>query len=88
MLTEDDLSRLGRYQAACRLIVDGADAPGFTVRTLPLPPAVPGRAQALRAAARRRYGRTREQRRRDELRRRHPGRLRPAGSGESGRVSA
>jgi hypothetical protein len=87
VLTEDDLSRLGRYQAACRLIADGADTAGFTVRTLPLPPAVPGRADMLRGSARQRYGRTRDQRRRDELQRRHPRRWRPRGGGKPGRVS-
>ena len=72
VLTETDLSHLGKYQAACRLIAGGADTAGFTLRTLPLPRPVPGRADMLRAAARR-FGRTREQRRADELRRRHPG---------------
>jgi hypothetical protein len=84
VLTEDDLSRLGRYQAACRLVIDGADAPAFTVRTLPLPDPVPGRADLLRASARQRHGRTREQRRRDDLQRRRPARLR---LGKRGRVS-
>jgi len=65
----------------------GADTPGFTVRTLPLPPAVPCRAETLRAAARQKYWRTREQRRRDELQR-HPARPRSRSTGKSGRVSA
>jgi predicted ABC-type transport system involved in lysophospholipase L1 biosynthesis ATPase subunit len=30
--------------------VDGADTAGFTIRTLPLPAAVPGRAAMLRAS--------------------------------------
>ena len=72
VLTETDLSHLGRYQAACRLIAGGADTAGFTLRTLPLPRPVPGRADMLRETARR-FGRTREQRRADELRRRHRG---------------
>jgi hypothetical protein len=72
VLTETDLSHLGRYQAACRLVAGGADTAGFTVRTVPLPRPVPGRADMLRDAARK-FGRTREQRRADELRRRHPG---------------
>jgi hypothetical protein len=72
VLTETDLSHLGRYQAACRLVAGGADTAGFTVRTVPLPRPVPGRADMLREAARK-FGRTREQRRADELRRRHPG---------------
>ena len=72
VLTETDLSHLGKYQAACRLVAGGADTAGFTLRTLPLPRPVPGRADMLRAAARR-FGRTPEQRRADELRRRHRG---------------
>ncbi|HUY50565.1 MAG TPA: TraM recognition domain-containing protein [Streptosporangiaceae bacterium] len=88
VLGEDDLAHLGRYQAACRLIADGEETGGFTVRTLPLPDAVPGRGEALRASARQRYGRTREQRRRDDLQRLRPGRLRPGHTtGKPGRVS-
>ncbi|MQA84371.1 MAG: hypothetical protein GEV03_07050 [Streptosporangiales bacterium] len=77
ILTDDDLAHLGRFQIACRLIADGEETPGFTLRTHPLPPAVPGRADQLRASARERYGRTREQRHGDELRRARRGRLRP-----------
>jgi hypothetical protein len=72
VLNETDLSHLGKYQAACRLVAGGADTAGFTLRTLPLPRPVPGRADMLRDAARR-FGRTPEQRRADELRRRHRG---------------
>lgn len=53
VLTDHDLARLPAYTAALRLIVDSADTTAFTVRTRPLPAAVPGRAQTLRAAARR-----------------------------------
>jgi hypothetical protein len=88
VLGEDDLARLGKYQAACRLIAHGADTATFTVRTLPLPPAVPGRAGMLRDAARRHHGRTREQRRAEELQRRHPGRLRPRSGVKTGPVSS
>jgi hypothetical protein len=34
-LTEHDLSHLGAYQAAVKLVVDGQDQPAFTVRTRP-----------------------------------------------------
>ncbi|MBS2545397.1 type IV secretion system DNA-binding domain-containing protein [Catenulispora sp. NL8] len=47
-LTEHDLSHLGGYQAAVRLLADGALAPAFTMRTRALAPAVPGRADAIR----------------------------------------
>ena len=48
VLTEHDLSHLGGYQAAVRLIADGALAPAFTMRTRALTPAIPGRADAIR----------------------------------------
>lgn len=51
-LTEHDLSHLARYQAAARLVTDGALAPAFTLLTRPLPPPIPGRAAAVRKAAR------------------------------------
>jgi hypothetical protein len=59
-LTAHDLSHLGLYQAAARLVVAGQQAPAFTIRTRPLPGAVPGRAGLLRAAARDAYGLTPE----------------------------
>ena len=49
-LTETDLTRLGRYQAAARLLVAGETQPAFTFRTRPLPPPVPGRATEIRHA--------------------------------------
>ncbi|WP_199818774.1 type IV secretory system conjugative DNA transfer family protein [Streptomyces sp. NRRL B-1347] len=55
-LTEHDLSHLGAFQAAVRPVVHGAEAPAFTVSTEKLPPAVPGRARRIRAAARRNAG--------------------------------
>jgi len=48
MLTEHDLAHLGGYQAAVRVNVDGVQAPAFTIRTLPLPSAIPGRAHRIR----------------------------------------
>ncbi|WP_436778219.1 helicase HerA domain-containing protein [Yinghuangia sp. YIM S09857] len=50
-LTEHDLAHLGGYQAAARLLVDGAETTAFTLTTRPLPPAIPGRTRALRDAA-------------------------------------
>ena len=48
-LRTHDLSHLGAFQAAARLVVGSGDTPAFTLRTRPLPPPVPGRAQYLRA---------------------------------------
>ena len=48
-LTEYDLAHLGGFQAAVRLSVDGVATPAFTMRTRPLPPAIPGRAEQIRA---------------------------------------
>jgi len=83
VLTETDLSHLGLYQAACRLVTGGADSAGFTVRTLPLRPPVEGRTRRMRIAAAASYGLTREARRADALRRRNPARL----ARKAGRVS-
>jgi hypothetical protein len=52
VLTTHDLSHLGAYQAAARLVAGSAEMPAFTFRTDPLPPAVPGRARLIRRAAR------------------------------------
>jgi hypothetical protein len=51
-LTEHDLAHLGAYTAAARLVVDGEEAPAFTLSTRPAPPPVPGRAEQVRAATR------------------------------------
>ena len=51
-LNEHDLSHLGAYTAAARLVVDGEETPAFTLATRPAPPAVPGRADTVRAANR------------------------------------
>jgi hypothetical protein len=51
-VSEHDLSHLGAYTAAARLVVDGEETPAFTLRTRPAPPAIPGRAQAVRDANR------------------------------------
>lgn len=49
-LTAHDLSHLGAYQAAARLVTHSAGTPAFTFRTQPLPPPIPGRARHIRAA--------------------------------------
>ena len=51
-VSEHDLSHLGAYTAAARLVVGGEETPAFTLRTRPAPPAVAGRAQAVRDANR------------------------------------
>jgi len=68
-LGEHDLSHLGAHQVAARLVVDFQEAPAFTLRTEPAPPPVPGRAEAVRAAARERFGRSTAQRHDEQLRR-------------------
>jgi hypothetical protein len=50
-LTAHDLSHLGAYQAAAKLVAASAETPAFTLRTQPLPPAVPGRARLIRGTA-------------------------------------
>ncbi len=50
-VNEHDLAHLGAYHAAARLVVDGEQTQPFTVTTQPLPPATPGRHQAVRKAA-------------------------------------
>jgi len=52
-LSAHDLSHLGLYQAAARLVTGGQETPAFTLRTRPLPGPAPGRSRLLRAAARR-----------------------------------
>jgi hypothetical protein len=50
-LSEHDLSNLGAFHVAARLVLGGEEAPPFTAVTEKLPPAVPGRAKAIRKAA-------------------------------------
>jgi hypothetical protein len=40
------------YGVVCRLVIDGRDSEPFSLHTRPAPPPWPGRADALRAAAR------------------------------------
>jgi hypothetical protein len=56
VLTAHDLSHLGAYQAAARLMAGHAEVPAFTLRTQPLPPAIAGRARLIRRAARAAHG--------------------------------
>jgi hypothetical protein len=49
-LSEEDLARMGAWEAGCRLIVDGVAAPAFTLRTDPPAPIV-GKAEQVRAEA-------------------------------------
>ena len=51
-LTAHDLSHLGAWQAAARLVAGSAEQAAFTLRTEPLPPAIPGRARMIRRGAR------------------------------------
>jgi hypothetical protein len=48
----EDLMRRDAYGIVCRLVIDGRDGEPFSLNTRPAPPPVPGRAEALRAAAR------------------------------------
>lgn len=65
-LTAEDLTRLDRYQLACRLVAGGRDTHGFTLATRPAPQASTDHTQALQAAARAR-GRTAAARRHTDL---------------------
>jgi len=47
-LTAHDLSHLGAYQAAAKVLAASAEAPAFSLRTQPLPPPIPGRAHLIR----------------------------------------
>ncbi len=51
-LTDHDLAHLGAYHAATRLVLHGEQTLPFTLRTQPLPPAIPGRAREIRTTAR------------------------------------
>jgi hypothetical protein len=51
-LSDHDLAHLGVYHAAVRLVLNGEEAQPFTMRTQPLPRAIPGRAREIRTVAR------------------------------------
>ncbi|MFI6392215.1 type IV secretory system conjugative DNA transfer family protein [Nonomuraea sp. NPDC050540] len=55
LLTPHDLTHLGAYQAAARLVVDGQQTSAFTLRTRPLPAAIQGREAEIRHASRQRF---------------------------------
>lgn len=55
LLSPHDLSHLGAYQAAARLMDGNTPTPPFTFRTRPLADPVPGRAQAIRRTSRERF---------------------------------
>ncbi|ACU77399.1 type IV secretory pathway VirD4 protein-like protein [Catenulispora acidiphila DSM 44928] len=50
LLGEHDLAHLDAFQAAARLTAKSAHVRAFTMRTRPAQPAIPGRADAIRAA--------------------------------------
>jgi hypothetical protein len=58
VLSAHDLSHLGAWQAAARLVAGSTETPAFTFRTQPLPPPVPGRARIIRETARAAHGGT------------------------------
>ena len=55
-LSEHDLSHLGAFQAAARLVVDGEETPAFTMLTRPAPLGTDARADAVRTSARAAFG--------------------------------
>ncbi|MER7424773.1 hypothetical protein [Nonomuraea rubra] len=55
LISPHDLTHLGAYQAAARLIIDGQQTSAFTLRTRPLPALVEGRAEAVRQASCQRF---------------------------------
>lgn len=63
LLSPHDLSHLGAYQAAARLMDGNAPAPPFTFRTRPLSDPIPGRAAAVRRASRQQFVNNRSTRR-------------------------
>lgn len=61
-LTAHDVSHLGAYQAAVRIVRDGQATPACTITTRPSEPAVDGRSDLVRSMARKAFGRTSAQR--------------------------
>ncbi|MFE0025120.1 type IV secretory system conjugative DNA transfer family protein [Amycolatopsis sp. NPDC059021] len=51
-LSDHDLSHLGVYHTATRLVVRGEETEPFTMTTTPLPDPIPGRAREIRSALR------------------------------------
>jgi Type IV secretion-system coupling protein DNA-binding domain/TraM recognition site of TraD and TraG len=56
-LSAHDLANLARYQAVCRPLADGQDAPAFTLQTAALPAGDELEGERLRTAAEQRFGR-------------------------------
>ena len=56
ILLQHDLSHLGAFQAAARLVTGSQQRPAFTMRTLPLPAVIPGRDNQVRRSARENFG--------------------------------
>jgi hypothetical protein len=56
ILLAHDLSHLGAFQAAARLVTGSQQRPAFTLRTQPLPAAIAGRDSMIRASARHAFG--------------------------------
>ncbi|MBF8193345.1 type IV secretion system DNA-binding domain-containing protein [Nonomuraea sp. K274] len=57
LISPHDLTHLGAFQAAARLVIDGQQTSAFTLRTRPLPALVEGRAEDIRLASRQRFTR-------------------------------
>ncbi|ACU72944.1 conserved hypothetical protein [Catenulispora acidiphila DSM 44928] len=56
ILLQHDLSHLGAFQAAARLVTGSQQRPAFTLRTQPLPAPIAGRDNLIRASARNAFG--------------------------------
>jgi len=82
-VSEHDLSHLGAFTAAARLVVDGEETPAFTLRTRAAPPDTPGRAEMIRDANRAAHARPPDPTRRAPL----AGRVLPAGPKNSAVLS-
>ncbi|HVA61356.1 MAG TPA: TraM recognition domain-containing protein [Mycobacteriales bacterium] len=87
-LGEHDLSHLGGYQAAARLVVAGQETPAFTLRTRRTDPPIAGRAVQVRGQARAAFGQDAATRRADASNRQLAGRRRPEDPGLAPQVGS
>ncbi|MEV6986758.1 type IV secretion system DNA-binding domain-containing protein [Sphaerisporangium sp. NPDC051017] len=55
LISPHDLTHLGAYQAASRLVIDGQQTSAFTLRTRPLPALIEGRGEEIRQASREQF---------------------------------
>ncbi|GAA4924104.1 hypothetical protein HD597_011236 [Nonomuraea thailandensis] len=55
LITPHDLTHLGAYQAATRLVINRQQTPACTLRTRPLPPLIADREQEIRQSSRDRF---------------------------------